>query len=41
MEVTAVRVEDGKLVAERPILGDSQISDVALPRDVGDRSSAA
>ena len=28
MEVTNVRVEDGKLVAERPILGDSQVSDV-------------
>ena len=28
MEVTSVRVEDGKLVAERPILKDSQISDV-------------
>jgi electron transfer flavoprotein alpha subunit len=26
MEVTGVRVEDGKLVAERPILGDSSIS---------------
>jgi electron transfer flavoprotein alpha subunit len=26
MEVTAVRVEDGKLAAERPILGDSSIS---------------
>jgi electron transfer flavoprotein alpha subunit len=26
MEVTAVRTEDGKLVAERPILGDSKIS---------------
>jgi electron transfer flavoprotein alpha subunit len=26
MEVTAVNVEDGKLVAERPILGDSSIS---------------
>jgi electron transfer flavoprotein alpha subunit len=26
MEVTAVRVEDGELVAERPILGDSSIS---------------
>jgi electron transfer flavoprotein alpha subunit len=26
MEVTAVRVEDGRLVAERPILGDSKIS---------------
>ena len=30
MEVTNVRVEDGKLVAERPILQDSQISG-ALP----------
>ena len=28
MEVTAVRVEDGKLVAERPILGDSPISEI-------------
>ena len=28
MEVTEVAVEDGKLVAERPILQDSQISDV-------------
>ncbi|HZC12757.1 MAG TPA: electron transfer flavoprotein subunit alpha/FixB family protein [Thermoleophilaceae bacterium] len=28
MEVTAVRVEDGKLVAERPILQDSQVVDV-------------
>ncbi len=27
MEVTAVKVEDGKLVAERPILGDSAISE--------------
>src|SRR6185436_14659163 len=27
MEVTDVRVEDGKLVAERPILGDSAISE--------------
>ncbi|HXO07226.1 MAG TPA: electron transfer flavoprotein subunit alpha/FixB family protein, partial [Solirubrobacteraceae bacterium] len=26
MEVTAVRAQDGKLVAERPILGDSKIS---------------
>jgi electron transfer flavoprotein alpha subunit len=26
MEVTGVRVEDGKLIAERPILGDSSIS---------------
>jgi electron transfer flavoprotein alpha subunit len=35
MEVTAVRVEDGKLVAERPILQDSQISDVHYRADVG------
>jgi electron transfer flavoprotein alpha subunit len=28
MEVTAVRVQDGELVAERPILQDSQIADV-------------
>ncbi len=26
MEVTAVRAQDGELVAERPILGDSKIS---------------
>ena len=35
MEVTNVRVEDGKLVAERPILGDSQVSDVHYRSDVG------
>ena len=35
MEVTSVRVEDGKLVAERPILGDSQISDVHYHAGVG------
>ena len=35
MEVTSVRVEDGKLVAERPILQDSQISDVHYRSDVG------
>ncbi len=35
MEVTSVRVEDGKLVAERPILQDSQISDVHYRADVG------
>ena len=35
MEVTSVRVEDGKLVSERPILGDSQISDVHYDADVG------
>ncbi len=31
MEVTAVRAEDGKLVAERPILQDSKISVSPLP----------
>ena len=36
MEVTAVHVEDGKLAAERPILGDSSISDLAL-QGQGDR----
>ena len=35
MEVTAVRVEDGKLVAERPILGDSAISEINFRSDVG------
>jgi len=35
MEVTNVRVEDGKLVAERPILGDSQISSVHYRSQVG------
>ena len=35
MEVTNVRVEDGKLVAERPILKDSQVSDVHYRSDVG------
>src|ERR671920_2259532 len=35
MEVTNVRVEDGKLVAERPILGDSQVSDVHYNAGVG------
>jgi len=34
MEVTEVRVEDGRLVAERPILGDSKIS-VSRYRDRG------
>jgi electron transfer flavoprotein alpha subunit len=34
MEVTAVRAEDGKLVAERPILGDSKIS-VSRYKDKG------
>jgi electron transfer flavoprotein alpha subunit len=35
MEVTAVRVRDGRLVAERPILGDSAISEIAYRSDVG------
>ena len=35
MEVTAVKAQDGKLVAERPILKDSQVSDVHYRSDVG------
>ncbi len=35
MEVTSVRVEDGKLVSERPILGDSSVSDVHYRAGVG------
>jgi electron transfer flavoprotein alpha subunit len=35
MEVTAVRVEDGALVAERPILQDSQVASVHYRSDVG------
>jgi electron transfer flavoprotein alpha subunit len=35
MEVTAVRVEEGKLLAERPILGDSAISEITYRSDVG------
>jgi electron transfer flavoprotein alpha subunit len=35
MEVTAVRAQDGKLVAERPILQDSSISDVEYRSSVG------
>jgi electron transfer flavoprotein alpha subunit len=35
MEVTAVRAEDGKLVAERPILGDSKISVSRYRGDLG------
>jgi len=35
MEVTAVRVEDGKLVAERPILQDSSISESRYRGDLG------
>ena len=35
MEVTAVRVEDGTLVAERPILQDSQVVDVGYVGEPG------
>jgi len=35
MEVTAVRAEAGKLIAERPILQDSSVSDVEYRSDVG------
>jgi electron transfer flavoprotein alpha subunit len=35
MEVTNVRVENGQLIAERPILGDSSISQVSYRSDVG------
>ena len=35
MEVTAVKVDDGKLVAERPILQDSAISESRYKSDVG------
>ena len=35
MEVTAVNVVDGKLVAERPILQDSQIADVGYVEEPG------
>jgi electron transfer flavoprotein alpha subunit len=35
MEVTGVRVEDGRLVAERPILGDSAISVIKFRGDRG------
>jgi electron transfer flavoprotein alpha subunit len=35
MEVTAVRAEGGKLIAERPILGDSAISEINFRSDVG------
>jgi electron transfer flavoprotein alpha subunit len=35
MEVTNVEVEDSKLVAERPILGDSAISQIHYRSDVG------
>jgi electron transfer flavoprotein alpha subunit len=35
MEVTQVKVQDGKLVAERPILQDSQIADVGYVEEPG------
>ena len=35
MEVTAVRAEGGKLVAERPVLGDSAISEISFRSPVG------
>jgi electron transfer flavoprotein alpha subunit len=35
MEVTAVSVRDGKLVAERPILGDSAISEIEFAGEIG------
>src|SRR5579859_2128266 len=35
MEVTAVKAQDGKLVAERPILGDSKISTSHYQGDLG------
>jgi len=35
MEVTAVRAENGELIAERPILGDSSISEISYRSEVG------
>src|SRR6202012_2341808 len=35
MEVTGVQVQDGKLIAERPILGDSAISEINYRSPVG------
>jgi electron transfer flavoprotein alpha subunit len=35
MEVTNVAVTDGRLVAERPVLGDSAISEISFRSDVG------
>jgi electron transfer flavoprotein alpha subunit len=35
MEVTAVRAEGGELIAERPILGDSAISEISYRSEVG------
>ena len=41
MEVTAVRAEGGELVAERPILGDSAISEIKYRSGRRASSSAA
>src|ERR687889_74845 len=35
MEVTAVNVQDGKLVVERPILQDSEVADVGYVSEPG------
>jgi electron transfer flavoprotein alpha subunit len=35
MEVTEVKVKDGKLIAERPILQDSQVADVGYVEEPG------
>ncbi|MCW3040690.1 MAG: electron transfer flavoprotein subunit alpha/FixB family protein [Solirubrobacterales bacterium] len=35
MEITTVRAEGGELIAERPILGDSSISEIKYRSDVG------
>jgi electron transfer flavoprotein alpha subunit len=35
MEVTNVKVEDGRLVSERPVLGDSSVSQVRYEGDLG------
>jgi electron transfer flavoprotein alpha subunit len=35
MEVTGARVQDGELIAERPILGDSAISEISYRSKVG------
>ncbi len=35
MEVTAVRADGGKLIAERPILGDSAISEISFRSPIG------
>jgi electron transfer flavoprotein alpha subunit len=35
MEVTGIRVDGGKLIAQRPIIGDAQISEISFRSDVG------